>query len=89
MDNQDLSVSDIDISPVDEFFGIVGEGTRDIEVTVTNTGMNVLNGQQATLDVELQVVDSANSTNTTVYEMDWDAPENKAACGGGTWAFEE
>ena len=89
MDNQDLSVSDIDISPVDEFFGIVGEGTRDIEVTVTNTGMNVLNGQQATLDVELQVVDSANSTNTTVYEMDWDAPENKAACGGCTWAFEE
>lgn len=89
MDNQDLSVSDIDISPVDEFFGIVGEGTRDIEVTVTNTGMNVLNGQQATLDVELQVVDSANSSNTTVYEMDWDAPENKAACGGCTWAFEE
>ncbi|MAE78161.1 MAG: hypothetical protein CL967_00065 [Euryarchaeota archaeon] len=89
MDNQDLSVSDIDITPVDQFFGIVGEGTRDIEVTVTNTGMNVLNGQQATLDVELQVVDSANSTNTTVYEMDWDAPENKAACGGCTWAFEE
>ncbi|MDP6235612.1 MAG: hypothetical protein QF364_07215, partial [Candidatus Poseidoniaceae archaeon] len=89
MDNQDLSVSDIDITPVDQFFGIVGEGTRDIEVTVTNTGMNVLNGQQATLDVELQVVDSANSTNTTVYEMDWDAPENKAACGGCNWAFEE
>ena len=35
MDNQDLSVSDIDITPVDQFFGIVGEGTRDIEVTVT------------------------------------------------------
>jgi len=89
MDNLDLSVSGVDISPVDEFFGIVGEGTRDIEITVTNTGMNVLNGQQATLDVKLQVVDSANSTNTTVYEMDWDAPENKAACAGCTWAFEE
>jgi len=89
MDSKDLSVSSIEISPVDKFFGIVGEGTRDINVTVTNTGMDVLNGQQATLDVELKIVDAQNSSNTTVYEMDWDAPENKASCSGCTWSYEE
>jgi hypothetical protein len=89
MDSKDLSVSSIEISPVDKFFGIVGEGTRDINVTVTNTGMDVLNGQQATLDVELKIVDAPNSSNTTVYEMDWDAPENKASCSGCTWSYEE
>jgi len=56
---------------------------------VTNTGMDVLNGQQATLDVELKIVDAPNSSNTTVYEMDWDAPENKASCSGCTWSYEE
>jgi hypothetical protein len=89
MDSKDLSVSSIEISPVDKFYGIVGEGTRDINVTVTNTGMDVLNGQQATLDVELKIVDAPNSSNTTVYEMDWDAPENKASCSGCTWSYEE
>ena len=89
MDSKDLSVSSIEISPVDKFYGVVGEGTRDINVTVTNTGMDVLNGQQATLNVELKVVDQANSSNTSVYEMDWDAPENKASCSGCTWSYEE
>jgi len=89
MDSKDLSVSSIEISPVDKFYGVVGEGTRNINVTVTNTGMDILNGQQATLDVELKIVDQANSSNTSVYEMDWDAPENKASCGGCTWSYEE
>ena len=90
MDNKDLSITDLDISPVDRFFGIVGEGTRDLNVTVVNTGMDTLNGQTATLDVELKIVDEANSTNTTVYAMDWDTAENKAGCGTGcTWTYEE
>ena len=89
MDNKDLSVSSIEISPVDKFYGSVGEGTRNINVTVTNTGMDTLNGLQATLNVELKVVDQANSSNTSVYEMDWDAPENKASCSGCTWSYEE
>ncbi len=89
MDSKDLSISSIEISPVDKFYGVVGEGTRDINITVTNTGMDVLNGQQATLNVELKVVDQANSSNTSVYEMDWDAPENKASCSGCTWSYEE
>ena len=62
MDNKDLSVTGLEISPVDRLFGIAGEGTRDLNVTVTNTGMDILNGQSATLDVELKIVDEANST---------------------------
>ena len=90
MDNKDLAVTSLEINPTDNFFGIVGEGTRDINVTVTNTGMDILNGQSATLDLELKVVDEASSTNSTVYQMDWDAPEDKSGCGTGcSWAFEE
>lgn len=90
MDSKDLSVSSLEISPTDNFFGIVGEGTRDINVTVTNTGMDILNGQSATLDLELKIVDEAGSTNSTVYQMDWDNPEDKTGCGSGcSWAYEE
>ena len=45
MDNRDLSVFGIEISPVDRYVGAVGEGSRELNVTVTNTGMDVLNGQ--------------------------------------------
>ena len=90
MDNKDMAVTDFDISPTDRYYGIVGERTRDINVTVTNTGMDILNGQSADLDLVLQVVDEANSTNTTVYANDWDSPEVKSGCASGcTWTFEE
>ena len=90
MDNKDMAVTDLDINPTDRYYGIVGEGTRNINVTVTNTGMDTLNGQTADLDVVLKVVDEANSTNTTVYANDWDSPEIKTGCGAGcTWTFEE
>ena len=41
--------------------------------------MDTLNGQTADLDVELKIVDEANSTNNTVYSNDWDSPEVKTA----------
>ena len=90
MDNKDMAVSDLEISPTDRFFGFVGEGTRDINVTVTNTGMDTLNGQTADLDLTLKIVDEANSTNTSVYSNDWDSPEDASGCGSGcTWTYEE
>ncbi|RJU99932.1 MAG: VCBS repeat-containing protein [Candidatus Poseidoniales archaeon] len=90
MDNKDMAVTDVDINPTDRYYGLVGEGTRNINVTVTNTGMDILNGQTADLDLELKVVDEANSTNTTVYANDWDSPEIKTGCGTGcSWTFEE
>ena len=89
MDNIDLEVSSININPVDRYIGAVGEGQRDVNVTVTNTGMNVLNGQ-ATLNLEMKVVDEANSQNQTVYSYDWDGAESKSGCGGGcSWAYED
>ena len=90
MDNKDLAITDLEISPTDRFFGVVGEGSRNINVTVTNTGMDTLNGQTASLDVVLKVVDEANSTNSTVYANDWDTAEDKTGCGSGcSWTFEE
>jgi hypothetical protein len=88
MDNKDLAVSSIDISPTDAYVGLLGEGTREVEVTVTNTGMDILNGQ-ATLDVEIKEVDETASSNVTVYAMDWDNPEDKSGCGTGcSWTTE-
>ena len=88
MDNKDLAVSGIDISPTDAYIGALGEGNRKVEVTVTNTGMDILNGQ-ATLDVEIKEVDESASTNVTVYAMDWDNPEDKSGCGNGCgWTTE-
>ena len=54
MDNKDLAVSSIDITPTDVYVGALGEGTREVEVSVTNTGMDILNGP--TLDVEIKVM---------------------------------
>ena len=88
MDNKDLAVSSIEISPTDAYIGALGEGSRDVKVTVTNTGMDILNGQ-ATLDVEIKEVDETLSSNTTVYAMDWDSPEDKTGCSTGcTWTTE-
>ena len=88
MDNKDLAVDSIDISPTDAYVGALGEGTREVEVTVTNTGMDILNGQ-ATVDVEIKEVDEAASSNVTVYAMDWDTPEDRSGCGAGcTWSTE-
>ena len=89
MDNKDIAVTDIEISPVDRYFGAVGEGTRNINVTVTNTGMDTLT-QSATLDVELKVVDETGSSNTTVYTDDFDTAADASGCGSGcTWVFNE
>jgi len=89
MDNKDIGVTGIEISPVDRFFGAVGEGTRNINVTVTNTGMDTLT-QSATLDVVLQVVDELNSSNATVFSHDFDTPADATGCNGGcTWSFDE
>ena len=89
MDNKDLSVTGLEISPVDRAFGIAGEGTRDLNVTVTNTGMDILNGQSATLDVELKIVDEANSTNTTVYSNDFDGNIDATNCPSCVWEYYE
>ena len=89
MDSKDIAVTGIEINPVDRFFGIVGEGTRDINVTITNTGMDTLT-QSANLDVELKIVDEANSSNSTVFSHDFDTPADATGCSGGcTWSFDE
>ncbi len=88
MDNTDLSVSDIDFSHTDKYIGSIGEGSRSVNVTVSNAGMGVLNGQ-ADLEVTIKEVDESASTNETVFSSDWDNPEDTSGCNGGcSWRFE-
>ena len=88
MDNTDLAVSDIDFSHTDKYIGSIGEGTRNVNVTVTNAGMGVLNGQ-ANLEVTIKEVDEAASSNETVFSNDFDSAEDKTGCNGGcTWRYE-
>ena len=88
MDNTDLAVSDIDFSHTDKYIGSIGEGARSVNVTVTNTGMGILNGQ-ADLTVEIKEVDEAASTNQTVFSADWDSADDATGCNGGcSWRFE-
>lgn len=89
MDNSDLAVSGIEVSPTDRYYGIVGEGTRDINVTITNTGMDILNGN-ADIEVQLKEIDESASTNDSVYSNDFDGNEDTTGCSGGCgWTFEE
>lgn len=88
MDYTDLAVSDIEFSNTDRYVGLVGEGTRDVNITVTNTGMDVLSGS-TTVDVVIEEVDEAASSNVSVYAMDWDTAEDKSGCGSGcNWRYE-
>ena len=66
MDYTDLAVSGIEFSNIDRYVGMVGEGTADVNITVTNTGMDVLSGS-TTVDVVIQEVDEAASSNVSVY----------------------
>ena len=89
MDNSDLAVSGIEVSPTDRYYGIVGEGTRDINVTITNTGMDVLNGN-ADINAQLKEIDESASTNNSVYSNDFDGNEDTTGCSGGCgWTFDE
>lgn len=89
MDNKDLEVSRIQVEPTDRYYGIIGEGTRNVNVTVTNTGMNILNGA-ADIEVTLEQVDESSSSNDSVYSQDFDGNEDTTGCSGGcSWTYEE
>ena len=82
MDYKDLEMSSIGIEPGDAFFGVIGEGTSDANISITNTGMEALTGS-ADVTVTVEAVDEASSVNETVYSNDWDTAEDKSGCGAG------
>ena len=89
MDYKDLALEDIEIGPTDKYYGIVGEGTRDVNLTLVNGGMEELTG---TFDLGLTIdeINQASSANTTVYANTFDDSEESGGCSGGcTWTTHE
>ena len=89
MDYKDLALEDIEIGPTDYYYGIVGEGTRDVNLTLVNGGMEELTG---TFDLGLTIdeIDQASSANSTVYSNTFDGSEESIGCSGGcTWTTHE
>ena len=89
MDYKDLAIEEIEIGPTDSYYGIVGEGNRDVNVTLLNGGMEELSGT-FNLGVTIDEIDAASSTNSTVYANDFDGSEESIGCSGGcTWSSQE
>ncbi|RAH14343.1 MAG: hypothetical protein CMB56_005490 [Methanobacteriota archaeon] len=89
MDYKDLAIEDIDIGPTDAYYGIVGEGNRDVNITLLNGGMEELSGT-FNLGVKIDEINTSLSTNSTVYANNFDGSEESVGCGGGcTWTNEQ
>ena len=81
LDNQDMGISDVLIEPsaynpsTAEYQ--IGEGTRFVNVTVKNTGLNPLSGS---VDVDLEVKEVLGGTDTIVYSNNFDGSEDNTNC---------
>ncbi len=89
MDYKDLALENIEIGPTDSYYGIVGEGTRDVNLTLVNGGMEELSGT-FDLDVTIDEIDPSSSINSTVYANTFDGSEETQGCGSGcSWTIQE
>ena len=83
MDNQDVGVTGLSVSPAayNPFTqsGQLGEGTRNVNVTVRNTGLETVSGSA---DVEVKVRDILSGTDTVVYSNDFDGNVDTSNCSG-------
>ena len=86
LDNEDVGISSMSASPAsfnpDTFLPTLGEGTRNVNVTVTNTGLDVISGS---LTVEASVKEVIGGTDTVVYSNDYDMPAVSNCGTGCTW----
>ncbi|MBI31481.1 MAG: hypothetical protein CMB72_02635 [Euryarchaeota archaeon] len=83
LDNQDVGVTGLSVSPAayNPFTqsGQLGEGTRNVNVTVRNTGLETVSGSA---DVEVKVRDILSGTDTVVYSNDFDGNVDTSNCTG-------
>ena len=83
LDNQDVGVTGLSVSPAayNPFTqsGQLGEGTRNVNVTVRNTGLETVSGSA---DVEVKVRDILSGTDTVVYSNDFDGNVDTSNCSG-------
>ena len=83
LDNQDVGITGLSVSPAayNPFTqsGQLGEGTRNVNVTVRNTGLQTVSGSA---DVEVKVRDILSGTDTVVYSNDFDGNIDSSNCSG-------
>ena len=81
LDNQDMGITQVGIEPASfnpsTGQAQLGEGTRFVNVTVKNTGLNPLSGS---IDVNLEVKEVLGGTDTVVYSNDFDGNEDDTNC---------
>jgi hypothetical protein len=83
LDNEDIGISGMSVSPAsynpDTGRMTVGEGTREVNVTVQNTGLDSISGS---IDVEVSVKEITGGTDTIVYSNDYESAAT-VNCGSG------
>lgn len=84
LDNEDVGITEVTIAPAayDPATGAarIGEGTRFVNLTVKNTGLNPISGS---IDVDLEVKEVIGGDDTLVYSNDFEGnidSTNCAAC---------
>tara|TARA_X000001036_G_scaffold36503_1_gene29637 strand:+ start:2750 stop:9067 length:6318 start_codon:yes stop_codon:yes gene_type:complete len=84
LDNEDVGINEVTIAPAayDPATGAakIGEGTRFVNLTVKNTGLNPISGS---IDVDLEVKEVIGGDDTLVYSNDFEGnidSTNCAAC---------
>ena len=86
LDNQDVAIDGLTIAPAstDPATGNaqLGEGTRFVNVTLMNTGLNPVSGS---VDLDLAVKEVVGGVDTLVYSNDFDGNEDTTNCAGCTW----
>ena len=87
LDNEDLGIVGMSVSPAsfnpETGSMTLGEGTREVNVTVQNTGLDSISGS---VDVDISVKEITGGTDTIVYSMDYDTAATINCGTGCTWA---
>ncbi len=81
LDNEDVGITDVTIAPAayDPATGraMIGEGTRFVNLTVKNTGLNPISGS---VDVDLEVKEVLDGVDTLVYSNDFEGNIDSTNC---------
>lgn len=88
LDNEDIGISGMTVSPAsfnpDSGRMTIGEGTREVNVTVQNTGLDTISGS---VDIDVSVKEITGGTDTIVYSNDYESAATTNCGTGCTWAF--
>jgi len=87
LDNEDIGITGMTVSPA--AFNpatsrmTLGEGTREVNVTIQNTGLDSISGS---VDIEVAVKEITGGTDTVVYANDYEVAPTSNCGAGCTWA---